>query len=102
MDALRKERQHELAFEGIRWGDMRRYGKAYCIAALQTQLGQPIKNNSKPTVMKDQGVGYKARYEATWGFRPFPQSEVSLSAGVLKQNEGWTDSSTAQYTNWKD
>lgn len=45
--------------------------------------------------------GYdEARYEATWGFRPFPASEVSLSAGVLKQNAGWTDSS-AQYTNWK-
>ena len=99
--ALRLERQHELAFEGIRWADMRRYGKAYCIAALETQLGQPIRNNSAKTVMKDQGVGYKARYEATWGFRPFPQSEISLSNGVLKQNEGWTDSSTAQYTNWK-
>ena len=101
VDALRKERRYEFAFEGIRWGDMRRYGKAYCIAALQTQLGQPIKNNSAATVMKDQGVGYKARYEATWGFRPFPQSEISLSNGVLKQNEGWTDPSTAQYTNWK-
>jgi hypothetical protein len=100
VDALRKERQHELAFEGIRWTDMRRYGKAYCIAALETQLGQEIRNNSAKTVMKDQGPGYKARYEATWGFRPFPQSEISLSAGVLKQNPGWEDSS-AQYTNWK-
>ena len=100
VDALRKERQHELAFEGIRWSDMRRYGKAYCIAALKTQLGQDIRNNSVKTVMKDQGPGYEARYEATWGFRPFPQSEISLSAGVLKQNPGWTESS-AQYTNWK-
>ncbi|MBR5255784.1 MAG: RagB/SusD family nutrient uptake outer membrane protein [Bacteroidales bacterium] len=101
VDAIRKERQHELAFEGIRWNDMRRYGKAYCLAALKTQLGQPIKNNNGPwIVMKDQGAGYEARYNATWGFRPFPASEVSLSAGVLKQNEGWTDAS-AQYTNWK-
>ena len=100
VDAIRMERKHELAFEGIRWNDMRRYGKAYCIAALKTQLGQPIKNNSAVTVMKDQGAGYEARYNATWGFRPFPASEVSLSAGVLKQNEGWTDA-TAQYTNWK-
>ena len=98
--ALRMERQHELAFEGIRWSDMRRYGKAYCIAALETQLGQPIRNNSAQTVMKDQNTGYRARYEATWGFRPFPQSEISLSNGVLKQNPGWTDAS-AQYTSWK-
>ena len=101
VDALRLERQHELAFEGIRWNDMRRYGKAYCLAALKTQLGQPIRNaGGEWIVMKDQGAGYEARYNATWGFRPFPASEVSLSAGVLKQNEGWTDAS-AQYSNWK-
>ena len=101
VDALRKERQHELCFEGIRWTDMRRYGKTYCINALKTQLDQPIRNDSKVTVMKDQGAGYVKRYEDTWGFRPFPQSEISLSAGVLKQNAGWTDPSQAQYTNWK-
>ena len=101
VEALRMERKHELAFEGIRWNDMRRYGKAYCLAALKTQLGQPIRNAGGDwIVMKDQGAGYEARYNATWGFRPFPASEVLLSAGVLKQNEGWTDSS-AQYTNWK-
>ena len=102
VDALRMERKHELAFEGIRYNDMRRYGKAYCLAALKTQLGQPIRNAGGSWItMKDQGAGYEARYNATWGFRPFPASEVSLSAGVLKQNEGWTDSGTAQYTNWK-
>ncbi len=101
VEALRMERKHELAFEGIRWNDMRRYGKAYCLAALKTQLNQPIRNQGGEwIVMKDQGAGYEARYNATWGFRPFPASEVLLSAGVLKQNEGWTDSS-AQYTNWK-
>ena len=102
VDALRMERKHELAFEGIRYNDMRRYGKAYCLAALKTQLGQPIRNAGGAWItMKDQGAGYEARYNATWGFRPFPASEVLLSAGVLKQNDGWTDAGTAQYTNWK-
>ena len=101
VDALRMERKHELAFEGIRYNDMRRYGKAYAIAALKTQLNQPIRNAGGAwIVMKDQGAGYEARYNATWGFRPFPASEVLLSAGILNQNAGWTDSS-AQYTNWK-
>ena len=100
VDALRQERRHELAFEAIRWGDMRRYGKAYCIAALESQLNQEIYNNGVKTVMKDQGVGYRARYEATYGFRPYPQTEISLSNGVLKQKEGWTDAS-AQFTSWK-
>ena len=101
VDAIRMERKHELAFEGIRYNDMRRYGKAYCIAALKTQLNQPIRNaGGEWIVMKDQGAGYEARYNATWGFRPFPQSEVTLSNGVLSQNAGWTDAS-AQYSNWK-
>lgn len=100
VDALRQERRHELAFEAIRWGDMRRYGKAYCIAALETQLGGRIWNTGNETRMKDQGPGYKARYEATWGFRPYPQMEISLSNGVLTQRPGW-DSASALYTSWK-
>ena len=100
VDALRQERRHELAFEAIRWGDMRRYGKAYCIAALESQLGGRIWNTGNETKMKDQGPGYKARYEATWGFRPYPQMEISLSNGVLTQRPGW-DSTTALYTSWK-
>ena len=100
VDALRKERRHELAFEAIRWGDMRRYGKAYCIAALESQLNQRIWNTGNETVLKDQGPGYKARYEATYGFRPYPQMEISLSNGVLTQRPGW-DSSSALYTSWK-
>jgi len=99
-DALRLERRHELAFEGIRWGDMRRYGKAYCIDALEKQLGGKIWNTGNETTMKDQGSGYRARYEATWGFRPYPQSEVKLSDGVLVQKAAWT-SADAQYTSWK-
>ena len=100
VDALRQERRHEFAFEGIRWGDMRRYGKAYCIAALQSQLNQDIYNMGVKTKMKDQGAGYKARYEATWGFRPYPQTEISLSNGVLQQKAGW-DASSALFTSWK-
>lgn len=100
VDALRQERRHELAFEAIRWGDMRRYGKAYCIAALESQLGGRIWNTGNETKMKDQGPGYKARYEATWGFRPYPQMEISLSNGVLTQRPGW-DSASALYTSWK-
>ena len=99
-EALREERRHEFAFEALRWGDMRRYGKAYCIAALESQLGQKIWNNGVETVMKDQGPGYRARYEATYGFRPYPQTEISLSNGVLQQKAGW-DAASALFTSWK-
>lgn len=100
VDALRIERRHEMPFEAIRWGDMRRYGKAYCIAALESQLNQEIWNNGVKTVMKDQGAGYRARYEATYGFRPYPEIEIKLSNGVLKQRAGW-DASSALFTSWK-
>ena len=89
-----------MPFEAIRWGDMRRYGKAYCIAALESQLNQEIWNNGVKTVMKDQGAGYRARYEATYGFRPYPEIEIKLSNGVLKQRAGW-DASSALFTSWK-
>ena len=59
-----------------------------------------VKERSQTVLQGDQGVGYKARYEATWGFRPYPQTEISLSNGVLKQKDGW-DATSALYTSWK-
>jgi hypothetical protein len=102
--ALRNERRWELAFEGVRWGDMRRYGEDYCTAALEKQIGVKIYNLGNiesPKVMKSFGGGYTARYKATKGFFPIPQSEIDLSAGVLKQNPGWSDVS-AKYDSWGD
>lgn len=99
LKALQDERRHELAFEGIRWGDMRRWGKAYCIAALKAQLDQPIHNYGKVAVMKDQKAGYEARYTATYGFRDYPESEKSLSNGNLKTKDGWDNS--AFMDSWK-
>lgn len=99
LEALQKERRHELAFEGLRWGDMRRWGKTYCINALKTQLNQPIHNYGKVTKMNDQGAGYEARYNATYGFRDYPETEISLSNGVLKSKSGWDDS--ALFSSWK-
>lgn len=99
LDAIQKERRYEFAMEGLRWGDMRRWGKEYAINALESQLNQKIWNQATETVMKDQGTGYRARYEATYGFRPYPQSEVDLSNGALVQKDGWDAS--AVFTSWK-
>lgn len=89
LEALQRERRFELAFEGLRWGDMRRWGDNFAINALTGQLGQIIWNRGVQNIMKDQGAGYSARYQATRGFLPLPSSEVDLSDGVLKQNPGW-------------
>ena len=96
--ALRNERRWELAFEGTRWADIRRWGIAE--QALGNQLGSDIWNRGVATVMKNQGAGYAARYAATKGFMPIPQSEIDLSNGVLKQNAGWDAS--AVFVSWNE
>jgi len=96
--ALRNERRWELAFEGTRWSDIRRWGIAK--DALIKQLGSDIYNRGLATTMKDQGAGYAARYDATKGFMPIPQSEIDLSNGVLKQNTGWDAS--AVFVSWNE
>lgn len=96
--ALRNERRWELAFEGTRWADIRRWGIAK--DALSKQLGSDIWNRGVATIMKEQGAGYAARYEATQGFMPIPQTEIDLSNGVLKQNAGWDAS--AVFVSWNE
>lgn len=96
--ALRNERRWELAFEGTRWADIRRWGIAE--QALSNQLGSDIWNRGVATVMKNQGAGYAARYAATKGFMPIPQTEIDLSNGVLKQNAGWDAS--AVFVSWNE
>ncbi|MCD8043427.1 MAG: RagB/SusD family nutrient uptake outer membrane protein [Tannerellaceae bacterium] len=86
-EALMQERRFELAFEGIRWFDLMRWGKVG--TALEKQLGVDIFNQSVPSTMKSFGPGYQARFEATGGFWPIPESQIDLSEGVLTQNPGW-------------
>ncbi len=95
LEALQKERKHELAFEAIRWNDMRRWGEEYCTAALEKQVGNPVINFNKPAVY-DKGNpipkgGYTARYKETKGFYPIPQSQINLSEGLLQQVAGYRD-----------
>lgn len=97
LDALKKERRFELAFEGVRWFDLMRWGDAATV--LDNQLGVTIKNKNVETVMKGFGGGYKARYNATGGFWPIPESQIALSEGVLEQNKGW-GTPDAEFPGW--
>lgn len=90
LEALQKERRWELAFEGSRWNDIRRWGIA--AECMETQSGQPIICAAQMTTMQAYGGGYTARYNATNGFWMIPPSEITLSEGVLEQNPGWTSS----------
>lgn len=98
LTALQNERRWELAFEGVRWNDIRRWGIAGDL--LQKQVGQPCYFKGVAETTKAFGGGYKARYDATKGFFPIPENQISLSNGVLVQNAGW-GTPAAEYTGWK-
>ncbi|MDX8338055.1 RagB/SusD family nutrient uptake outer membrane protein [Draconibacterium sp. IB214405] len=96
---IQKERRWELAFEGVRWNDIRRWGIA--ATELEKQIGQPIYTKGNDDMSKGFGGGYASRYEATnGGFFPIPESQIYLSDGVLEQNAGW-GTAAAEYTGWK-
>jgi Patatin len=98
LTALQNERRWELAFEGTRWNDIRRWHIA--AAALDKQTNQPVYycgNSEKNTA---HAGGYIARYNATAGFFKIPESEISLSKSTLAQREGWTGSDS-EYNGWK-
>ena len=98
LQALQNERRWELAFEGYRWDDIRRWHIAE--TALAKQVGQRINNAGTWTEMKDQGDGYVARYKATKGYCKIPATQVRLSNGGLKQNAGW-EGDAGYYGSWK-
>lgn len=97
LEALQNERRWELAFEGVRWNDIRRWHIA--AAALDRQLNQPVYELGLPSVNDAHNGGYSARYNATAGFFKIPEGEISLSNGTLTQNAGWTDASS-EYGTW--
>lgn len=89
LKALQQERRFELAFEGRRWADIRRWHIAE--PCLERSVGAPVYNQSLLESVKEFGGGYTKRYQETkGGFFKIPESEVDLSSGVLTQNEGWT------------
>ncbi|OAV70279.1 SusD family protein [Bacteroidales bacterium Barb6] len=96
LETLKKERRFELAFEGRRWADIRRWGDAP--ALLGKQIGVDIYNRGVREKMKNFGTGYTVRYNETQGFFPIPQSEIDLSDGVLQQSPGW--GAEAQFQGW--
>jgi len=99
LENIQNERRWELAFEGVRWNDIRRWGIA--ATELEKQIGQPIYTKGVDDVSKGFGGGYAARYAATnGGFFPIPDAQILLSDGVLEQNAGW-GTAAAEYSGWK-
>ena len=104
---IRNERRWELAFEGVRYGDMRRYGEAYAVAALNKQEGVACYNSGvQGTNHAAQfNGGYGQRYSKTKGFVALPSAQISLSASAgeqykYQQNEGW-GSTDSEFAGWQ-
>ena len=95
-EALRNERRWELAFEGSRWDDLRRWGIAG--DALAKQNGQTMYNQGQKVSMNYSN--YAARYNATKGFYRIPKSQIDLSGGEYKQNAGWEDDAANQFAGY--
>ena len=103
---IRNERRWELAFEGVRYGDMRRYGEAYAVAALDKQTGVDCYNSGVPSGNTLTGyVGYGSRYSKTKGFVALPSAQISLSASAgeqykYQQNDGW-GTADSEFAGWQ-
>ena len=77
--ALKEERLHEFAFEGLRWFDIVRWGD------VNTAFSGTIN-------VRNSGVDaiYSANYRTeTKGLVSIPETEIRLSSGVYEQNPGW-------------
>jgi len=84
LNNIQTERRFEFAFEGIRYWDILRTGldnAANIIAA----SAQTVKSAGI-----DDHVTYDVtKIKATKGFMQIPNTQITLSGGVLKQNQGW-------------
>lgn len=97
LDNLKKERRFELAFEGRRWADIRRWRIAE--ASLDKQKGVAVWTRGNADTMKDFGGGYSKRYQETQGFFPIPVAQISISGDVLEQTPGWGNVSN-EFQGW--
>jgi hypothetical protein len=81
LENIKLERRHELAFEGLRHFDLIRWGDIASAHAVVVNI--PVKNTGVDAIYNDT---YRSE---TGGFLPLPQTEITLSEGVLTQTPGW-------------
>jgi len=94
-EKLQKERRYELAFEGFRYMDLRRwYPKEAGKIVNDNQVGAFLEHRGKVIEkgwQNTDGTSIEKRYNETRGFWMIPNSQIILSEGVLEQTPGWTE-----------
>ncbi|MCD7795655.1 MAG: RagB/SusD family nutrient uptake outer membrane protein [Alistipes sp.] len=83
-EALQNERRWELAFEGIRFFDLKRWGKLDLVTAHRSNIDCWCDGN-----IRTISVPYRPE---TKGWLPIPDEEIQKSQGMLRQNTGWSSS----------
>lgn len=94
---IKNERRWELAGEGIRFNDLRRWsgkdGGENCEAAkaLERQNGSRVNYTGRWTTMHHASSSWAKRYAETNGFLQIPPAQITITDNeeVLKQNAGW-------------
>lgn len=79
-----KERKYEFAFEAINYWDLLRQGVDYAAQQIATS-GIDVKSGG----LDDKVVIAAQNIIAKKGLCQIPQNQITLSNGVLKQNDGW-------------
>lgn len=80
---IMEERRFEFAFEGIRYWDLLRQGLSVTASTIaQTQAVLSGGNDDQVVIAADN-------ITKTRGFMQIPNTQITLSNGVLKQNAGW-------------
>lgn len=81
---IMEERRLEFAFEGIRYWDLLRQGVNVAASAIVAS-GESVLNGGIEGTVSYQASNIISKR----GFQQIPQTQITLSNYVLKQNEGW-------------
>jgi starch-binding outer membrane protein, SusD/RagB family len=84
-DIIFDERKYEFAFEGMRYWDMLRYDNTLNYAQVSATYNGKVKNGGVEAIKIINGNKLKS----TRGLFQIPNNQITLSGGVLKQNQGW-------------
>jgi hypothetical protein len=82
LENIKRERRHELCFEGLRYHDLLRWGDAD--AAFAEASGFTVYTAGVP-----EDSPYTNHYNPERKFLKIPESQIRLSDGVLVQDPGW-------------
>ncbi len=86
LDDIKLERRLEFAFEGLRYFDLLRWSGGN-MSSVETAI-----EAANGTMVMNVGVEEEYTIDfnpETGGFLPIPQTEITLSGGVLEQTPGW-------------